>query len=447
MSGGTLKTQLAEATARMAEMERQHMEELERIRAAAVEEAAEENRRLHAAAQESNAQILRLQDELSTALQTQREREARLRSTEEEQARTLHPPTAAATPTVPTNRTTDLDYLRTPRGPSSTTEGPPPLRRASTFYEPSPFLPRNDEETPPPRTGHRKPVVRKPDPYDGTKSEWRKFRTSVRLNLIARRDDFRDDVDRVIFIATHLDGQPLGWFDREFFANPQPRWASDVQLFMDALEEEWGDKGRAEEAMVELRYLEQGADTVTEFYDRFQTLCADARVDPETRVDDFRHKLREQLQNDLVTRGPVEPRNLREWYQLAKRFETRRLERQAEKEAKARFRQPPAGRSSSTNAPKAGGGNQDGKSGKTDKDGGGRQAQQGSRGRSGAAPTRNGSTQPTSTGTATPAAKRCYECQQLGHIARECPQRNAKVAAHIEELEESEEDDAVLSKN
>lgn len=67
------------------------MEELERIRAAAVEEAAEENRRLHAAAQESNAQILRLQDELSTALQTQREREARLRSTEEEQARTLHP--------------------------------------------------------------------------------------------------------------------------------------------------------------------------------------------------------------------------------------------------------------------------------------------------------------------------------------------------------------------
>lgn len=423
MTQPTINQQLAAANARIAELERDQEETLWELRESTQAEAELEIRQLRA----QLAATDRIQQERDEALRMLESLRTRGSS---EESRTTRAHSRDVGDTFPADHRTRLestdDPYNTPvaRGGRAFSEG---LRPETAVRDIRPT---------------RRPFVKEPGVFAGERTDYRRFLGQVRLSLRARREEFRTEEERILFVASLFTDKVTEWFTREFWAEVPPIWADDLDLFFAAFEDQWGPRGTESEARIALRYVEQGDMTVAEFYEHFRKLCYEANLDPEDHADDFRRRLSDQLQDDMITRGPVDPKSLHGWFTLAKRFEDRRSERRAELGARRRGpapgsgttqnnrpTQPRGGKGQTTEGPTAGAPRQPG--------------HQQNR------PTGNSNNPATrdSKGTNGGGPRRCFQCNRPGHIKRDCPDA-ARPSASINAIEEDQgEEDWEEAKN
>src|SRR5882724_6252379 len=121
-----------------------------------------------------------------------------------------------------------------------------------------------------------KPKLREPDPFNSSDS-WKlhAFILQCKLNFRDRPNQFQDDTTKVNYILSHLKGSALDCFEPTLLDPIEPIWLSDLNLFIEELETNFGTYdpvGKAEAKLEGLRMHE--SHQATKYFIKFQQLAA-----------------------------------------------------------------------------------------------------------------------------------------------------------------------------
>src|SRR5882724_10110475 len=121
-----------------------------------------------------------------------------------------------------------------------------------------------------------KPKLRETDPFDGSDS--RKLHTFIlqcKLNFRDRPDMFQDNTTKVNYVLSHLKGSTLDCFEPTLLDPIAPIWLSDLNLFIEELETNFGTYDPVGEAEAELEGLRMHeSHQATKYFIKFQQLAA-----------------------------------------------------------------------------------------------------------------------------------------------------------------------------
>src|SRR5882724_3009400 len=121
-----------------------------------------------------------------------------------------------------------------------------------------------------------KPKLWEPDPFDGSDS--RKLHTFIlqcKLNFRDHPNQFQDNTTKVNYILSHLKGSALDCFEPTLLDPIEPIWLSDLNLFIEELETNFGTYDPVSEAEAELEGLRMHeSHQATNCFIKFQQLAA-----------------------------------------------------------------------------------------------------------------------------------------------------------------------------
>jgi hypothetical protein len=135
-----------------------------------------------------------------------------------------------------------------------------------------------------PRALHDKnggrPFTAFPDPFDGRKSEYRRFRRQFGLFITANRSAFVEEASMIWFVLSYMKGGDAElwanvYVDKAIESNDWGQWTD----FLDQMTKDFGDSTEPHKALEELGKLQQGKKTAAEFFLRFEQLADAAGVD------------------------------------------------------------------------------------------------------------------------------------------------------------------------
>src|SRR5882724_7706859 len=121
-----------------------------------------------------------------------------------------------------------------------------------------------------------KAKLREPDPFDGSDS--RKLRTFIlqcELNFRDCPNQFEDNTTKVNYILSHLKGSALDCFEPALLDPIEPSWLSDLSLFIEELETNFGTYNPVGDAEAELEGLRMHeSHQAMKYFIKFQQLAA-----------------------------------------------------------------------------------------------------------------------------------------------------------------------------
>src|SRR5882724_12477389 len=121
-----------------------------------------------------------------------------------------------------------------------------------------------------------KPKLREPDSFNGSDSQkLRTFILQCKLNFQDRPYQFQDDTTKVNYILSHLKGSALDCFKPTLLDPIEPLWLSDLNLFIEELETNFGTYDPVSEAEAELEGLRMHeSHQAMKYFIKFQQLAA-----------------------------------------------------------------------------------------------------------------------------------------------------------------------------
>jgi Domain of unknown function (DUF4939) len=168
---------------------------------------------------------------------------------------------------------------------------PTPEPLGSTSNPPPPPPP------PEPPLQFKEPKIGEPPTFSGKASEFRPFLAQCKLYICTKTLTFRADETRVAFIISRLRGGPAEWA-HALLESGSPL-LNDYDAFLQKLASIYENKERRTQLEDKLVRIQQTGAAST-FAAEFMALCETLHIDPNTRMGDFRSKLKRTVREALA---------------------------------------------------------------------------------------------------------------------------------------------------
>src|SRR5882724_5365918 len=167
-------------------------------------------------------------------------------------------------------------------------------QEASTFFKAVSMIIGNNSGS--------KPKLWEPDPFDGSDS--RKLRTFIlqcKLNFRDRQDVFKSNTAKVNYMLSYLKGSALDCFEPALLDPNEPIWLSDLTLFIEELETNFGTYDPVGEAEAELEALRMhDSHQATKYFIKFQQLASRVQWGEVALCRQAYNGLAKQIKDDMV---------------------------------------------------------------------------------------------------------------------------------------------------
>ena len=181
----------------------------------------------------------------------------------------------------------------------------------------------------------KEPKICLPGKFDGNRSQFRGFLNQVRLVIHMHPNRYPTDTARVGLVGTLLTGTTLAWF-APLLEKKSPL-LQDFEGFINEFQANFGDTDSVRTAINKIRRLRQGDRPASAYAADFRLLACDIPWDEEALMDQFRHGLRNDVK-DLLLTFHEDPRSLTEAISRAVRCDNRLFERRSERQLMSRPR-------------------------------------------------------------------------------------------------------------
>ncbi|KAF4221871.1 hypothetical protein CNMCM6457_001567 [Aspergillus fumigatiaffinis] len=152
------------------------------------------------------------------------------------------------------------------------------------------------------------PKLPKAEPFDGTQSQLQGFLTQMNMHLDANKAKLPGQADKVIFIATHLQGQAWNWFKpyiQEYYEKQPDEWSTITRNiftsyagFRRYLEQTFGDidaEATAERRLKQLRQTTLASTYFSEFYQLISNVDWNEKAYISTAISGLKDHVRDEL--------------------------------------------------------------------------------------------------------------------------------------------------------
>ena len=175
----------------------------------------------------------------------------------------------------------------------------------------------------------KEPKISLPTKFDGTRSQFRGFLNQVRLIIHMHPNRYPTDTTRVGLVGTLLTGTALAWF-APLLEKKSPI-LENFDTFINEFQASFGDTDSVRTAINKIRRLRQGDRPASAYAADFRLLACDIPWDEAALMDLFRHGLRNDVK-DLLLTFHDEPKSLTEAISRAVRCDNRLFERRSERQ-------------------------------------------------------------------------------------------------------------------
>jgi hypothetical protein len=160
---------------------------------------------------------------------------------------------------------------------------------------PHPESPEPAIPTPP--VYHKEPKIGEPPTFDGKASEFHPFLQQAKLYIRMRHLTFQNDEIRVAYVLSRLRGGPSEW-GQALLESDSPL-LYDYDAFLVKFSSIYENKERRAQLENRLARLKHTG-SASAYSAEFSSLCEILRIDPDSRMGDFRLKLKEDVQKALA---------------------------------------------------------------------------------------------------------------------------------------------------
>lgn len=172
----------------------------------------------------------------------------------------------------------------------------PPSRTPSRTQNHSPEPP-SEPAIPTPPAYYKEPKIGEPPTFDGKASEFHPFLQQAKLYIRMRHLTFQNDEIRVAYILSRLRGGPSEWGQALLEADSPLLY--DYNTFLVKFTSIYENKERRAQLEDRLARLKQTG-SASAYSAEFSSLCEILRINPDSRMGDFRLKLKEDVQKALA---------------------------------------------------------------------------------------------------------------------------------------------------
>lgn len=140
-----------------------------------------------------------------------------------------------------------------------------------------------------------------PEKFNGKRANLPGFITQLRMKLEVNHDRFRNEVAKVIYSVSRLEGKALDQVVPLVNANPSAPFASVVE-FISYLESSFGDPDPRGTARRELVSLKQGKGDFASYYSQFLRIMAYLDYNESAKIDALTEGISDELKDALMFR-------------------------------------------------------------------------------------------------------------------------------------------------
>ena len=172
-----------------------------------------------------------------------------------------------------------------------------PSHTQSNSPEPPPPSNSPEPAIPTPPVSYKEPKIGEPPTFDGKASEFHPFLQQAKLYIRMRHMTFRNDEIRVAYILSRLRGGPSEWGQALLESDSPLLYNYDA--FLAKFAAIYENKERRAQLEDRLARLKQTG-SASAYSAEFSSLCEILRIDPNSRMGDFRLRLKGDVQTALA---------------------------------------------------------------------------------------------------------------------------------------------------